>query len=162
MARFTSGEVAELWERRHAGEANRSIGRRMGRSGAAIRALVEASGGVRPAVRHRWTRQLSQTEREEISRGVAAGESLRVIAAGWVGRLRRSVASWVATVAGIGIELTQRIGRRGSGAGGPSGANWQPMDLCGSWSGRNSPFGGRRSRSRPGCVTPTTVWRRCR
>ena len=81
MARFTSGEVAEVWERRHAGEANRSIGRRLGRSGAAIRALVEASGGVRPAVRHRSMRQLSQTEREEISRGVAAGESLRVIAA---------------------------------------------------------------------------------
>ena len=86
MARFTVAEIGEVWERRHAGEANRSIGRRLGRSAASIRALVEASGGVRPAVRHRSRRHLSQREREEISRGVAAGESLRVIA----GRLKRA------------------------------------------------------------------------
>ena len=61
------------------GESNRSIGRRLGRSAGSIRAFVEASGGVRPAVRRRSIRQLSLVEREEISRGVAAGESLRVV-----------------------------------------------------------------------------------
>ena len=53
---------------------------RLGSSPASIRAFEEASGGVRPAVRHRSVRHLSLVEREEISRGVAASESLRVLA----------------------------------------------------------------------------------
>ena len=77
---LTEDEIAEVWERRKTGELNRSIGRRLGRSGASIRALVEAWGGVRPGVRYRSSRQLSATEREEISRGVATGVSLGVIA----------------------------------------------------------------------------------
>ena len=80
MAVFTDSERVEVWDRRQTGESNRSIGRRLGRSAASIRAFVEASGGVRPAVRHRSVRHLSLVEREEISRGVAAGESLRVLA----------------------------------------------------------------------------------
>ena len=80
MAVFTEAERVEVWDRRQAGESNRSIGRRLGRSGASIRAFVESSGGVRAAVRRRSARQLSLVEREEISRGVAAGESFRVLA----------------------------------------------------------------------------------
>jgi len=80
VAVFTESERVEVWDRRQAGEPNRSIGRRLGRSAASIRAFVEASGGVRPAVRHRPVRHLSLVEREEISRGVAAGESLRLLA----------------------------------------------------------------------------------
>ena len=88
MPRFSEVEVVEVWKRRQAGESNRSIGRRLGRSAGSIRAFVESSGGVRPLVRHRSARHLSLTEREEISRGVAAGESLTVIA----GRLGRDPA----------------------------------------------------------------------
>ena len=80
MAVFTELERVEVWDRRQAGESNRSIGRRLGRSAGSIRAFVEASGGVRPAVRRRSVRHLSLVEREEISRGVAAGESLRALA----------------------------------------------------------------------------------
>ena len=78
--RYSDVEVVEVWDRRQAGESNRSIGRSLGRSAAAIRALVEASGGVRPKQRCRSHRQLSLSEREEISRGLAAGESMRSIA----------------------------------------------------------------------------------
>ena len=42
--RFSEAEIVEVWGRRAAGELNRSIGRQLGRSGASIRALVEASG----------------------------------------------------------------------------------------------------------------------
>ena len=80
MAVFTESERVEVWDRRQAGESNRSIGRRLGRSAGSIRAFVEASGGVRPAARRRSVRHLSLVEREEISRGVAAGESLRLLA----------------------------------------------------------------------------------
>ena len=100
MPRFSEVEVVEVWDRRQAGESNRSIGRRLGRSAGSIRAFVESSGGVRPLVRHRSARHLSLTEREEISRGVAAGESLTVIA----GRLGRDPST-------ISRELARNGGR---------------------------------------------------
>ena len=80
MPRFTEVEVVEVWERRQAGESNRLIGRRLGRSAGSIRAFVESFGGVRPEPRRRSLRHLSLTEREEISRGIAAGEPLCAIA----------------------------------------------------------------------------------
>jgi hypothetical protein len=51
VAVLTEVERVEVWDRWQAGESNRSIGRRLGRLAASIRAFVEASGGVRPAVR---------------------------------------------------------------------------------------------------------------
>ncbi len=80
MVRFTEEERIEVWDRWQAGEANRLIGRDLGRSAASIRAFVESWGGVRPAPRRRSLHHLSLLEREEISRGVAAGESMRCIA----------------------------------------------------------------------------------
>jgi len=78
--RFTEAEIAEVWERRKTGEPTRSIARRLGRNGSSIRRLFEDAGGVRPAPRRRSVRHLSLHEREEISRGVARGESMRTIA----------------------------------------------------------------------------------
>ena len=98
--RFTEAEVVEVWERRHAGDATRSIARRLGRNGSSIRRLFEDAGGVRPAPRHRAQRHLSLREREEISRGVAAGDSLRVIAS----RLGRAAST-------ISRELARNGGR---------------------------------------------------
>ncbi len=71
----------EVWDRWQAGDAYRLIGRDLGRSAGSIRAFVESWGGVRPRVRLRSCRYLSLVEREEISRGVAAGEWLRMVAA---------------------------------------------------------------------------------
>ncbi len=47
--RFTEAEIAEVWERRKAGEPTRSIARRLGRNGSSIRRVFEDVGGVRPA-----------------------------------------------------------------------------------------------------------------
>ncbi len=112
--RFTEAEIAEVWERRKAGEPTRSIARRLGRNGSSIRRLFEDAGGVRPAPRTRSLRQLSLVEREEISRGVAAGESLRVIA----GRLGRAAST-------ISRELTRNGGRRRYRAHRADRAAWQ-------------------------------------
>jgi DNA-binding CsgD family transcriptional regulator len=79
VVRFSEAEVVEVWDRWQAGDANRLIGRDLGRSAASIRAFIESWGGVRPRVRRRSERHLSFDEREEISRGVAAGDSLRSI-----------------------------------------------------------------------------------
>jgi IS30 family transposase len=52
----------------------------MGKRGPSVRAFVLQSGGVKQPPRRRPARSLSAAEREEISRGVAAGDSCRVIA----------------------------------------------------------------------------------
>ena len=110
MALFSESERVEVWDRRQAGESNRSIGRRLGRSAASTRAFVEASGGVRPAVRHRSIRHLSLVEREEISRGIAAGESLRVLARR-LGRAPSTLSREVARNGGRGRYRAHRADR---------------------------------------------------
>ena len=80
MRRFCEGERVEVWDRWQSGESMRLIARRLGRGWSSVRTLIEDTGGVRPLPRRRSVRCLSLREREEISRGVAAGESLRVIA----------------------------------------------------------------------------------
>ncbi len=49
VARFSEEERVEVWDRWQACEANRLIGRDLGRSAASIRAFVESWGGVRPS-----------------------------------------------------------------------------------------------------------------
>lgn len=93
--RFTEAEITEVWERRQAGELTRLIARRLGRNGSSIRRLFEDAGGVRPARCHRAERNLSLVEREEISRGIAGGESLRQVA-GRLGRAPSTVSREVA------------------------------------------------------------------
>ncbi len=110
MARFTEAEIAEVWERRDAGEPTRLIARRLGRNGSSIRRLFEDAGGVRPAPRRRAVRHLSLQEREEISRGVARGESLRVIA-GRLGRAPSTVSREVARNGGRGRYRAHRADR---------------------------------------------------
>jgi len=108
--RFSEAEIVEVWERRAAGELNRSIGRQVGRSGASIRALIEASGGVRPVRRVRAVQHLSLVEREEISRGVAAGETVRSIAVG-LGRSASTVSRELARNGGCDRYRAHRADR---------------------------------------------------
>ena len=114
MRLFTEVERVEVWERRQAGEGNRSIGRRLGRSAGSIRAFVESSGGVRPPVRWRSSHHLSLTEREEVSRGVAAGDSSAVIGS----RLGRAPST-------ISRELARNGGRAGYRAHRADQLAWQ-------------------------------------
>jgi IS30 family transposase len=84
--RMSVAEKLEIWRLVRDGVSFRIIGRRLGRSDASIRKYVGLTGGVRPPKRSRAAICLSLREREEISRGLAAGESVRAIA----GRLRRA------------------------------------------------------------------------
>lgn len=77
---FTAAESAEVWDRWQRGEGLKLIGRVFGRTSSAIFAHLKPHGGIRPARRRRARRALSFNEREEISRGIAAGGSLRSIA----------------------------------------------------------------------------------
>ena len=78
---FSTAESAEVWDRWRRGEGLKLIGRVFDRSSGAIFEHLRPHGGIRPAPRRRSRRVLSLAEREEISRGVAAGVSLRSMAA---------------------------------------------------------------------------------
>jgi len=77
---FSAAESAEVWDRWQRGEALNLIGRVFDRSSGAIFAHLRPHGGIRPVPRRRSRRVLGMDEREEISRSVAAGVSLRSIA----------------------------------------------------------------------------------
>ena len=78
-----SPEVCDqLWSRLSSGMAAKPAARELGMSPGTVRAYLVRCGGIRPAAHSRAPCRLSLAEREEISRGLAAGVSVRVIAAG--------------------------------------------------------------------------------
>jgi transposase, IS30 family len=99
--KFTGDERAEIWDRIRAGESIPTIAESFGRYPSAVRKLLMATGGVRPRERHRSERNLSLDEREEISRGLATGSSLRSIAAR-LGRAPSTVSKEVLRNGGVG------------------------------------------------------------
>ena len=100
MRRLSELEKSEVWDRFEAGESQRSISRRLGRSPSSIRSHLLGSGFRRPLPGPEWSAlRLSLTEREEISRGLATGESLRGIAA-QLGRAGSTVSREVASNGG--------------------------------------------------------------
>ena len=77
---FTAAQSAELWERWKKGEGLKSIGRAFGKPSSCIFAHLRPSGGIMPPVRRRSRLALTMAEREEISRGIVEGQSVRAIA----------------------------------------------------------------------------------
>lgn len=73
-------ETAEVWRRWKAGEAPRDIARSMRRSNSSVHGWLRKAGGFAPSAPTRAATALSLHEREEISRGMSAGESMRSIA----------------------------------------------------------------------------------
>lgn len=82
----TAEQRAEIWDRWKRGESMHEIGRMFDRGHLSIQKILMATGGIRPPVRKRSILALTIDEREEISRGLVAGYSLRFIAY----RLKRS------------------------------------------------------------------------
>ena len=77
---LSAGQKRELWSRWKAGESLSEIGRALGKQPGSIHGVVASNGGYVPARRCRSLRVLSLAEREEISRGLAKGVSLRMVA----------------------------------------------------------------------------------
>ena len=137
---FTAAESAEVWDRWQRGEGLQAIGRVFGKTSSAIFAHLKPHGGIRPAPRRRSRRVLGMEEREEISRGIAAGVSLGLWREGLGERRRRSAASSGAMAASDGIAPRPRTSGRGTGRCDPSCASSHGVRSCGSW-------------SLPGCMT---------
>ena len=77
---FTAAEKPEVWDRGRRGESLHEIGRAFGKLSSSIHCQLAHTGGIRPQPRRRSRLALSLSEREEISRGIAADQSVRSIA----------------------------------------------------------------------------------
>ena len=77
---FTAAEKTALWDRWRRGESLKAIGRAFGKPSSSIHFQVSPHGGIRPAPRRRSRLALTLSERETISRGIAAHRSARSMA----------------------------------------------------------------------------------
>ena len=77
---LSAAQKGDMWRRWKAGQSLHEIGRAFGKEHSSIRCLVSRYGGFVPAVRRRSLLALTLREREEISRGIASGSSIREIA----------------------------------------------------------------------------------
>src|ERR1700722_3492356 len=78
--KLSSAQRADMGSRWKAGQSLNAIGRALGKDKQVIHFLLARRGGIAPPVRRRSVRALTLAEREGISRGIASGCSLRVIA----------------------------------------------------------------------------------
>jgi len=101
VVRLTVAEKALIEQRWRAGVPSKQIAREMGRAYRTVHDQVDRLRRRPPLPRARSGRQLRMAEREEISRGLASGDSLRCIAA----RLGRSPST-------VCREVTRNAGRR--------------------------------------------------
>ena len=93
-------EKSDIWRRWKAGETLHAIGRAFDKPHSSIRCLLLPRGGIPPAVRRRSRLALTRSEREDISRGIASGSSIREIAR----HLDRAAST-------VGREVTRHGGR---------------------------------------------------
>jgi IS30 family transposase len=77
---YTESQKALMWERWQKGESLQQIAQLFDRNHSSIQPILAATGGIRPAPRRRSRWALTLAEREEISRAVVTGHSIRSIA----------------------------------------------------------------------------------
>src|SRR5687767_4019388 len=78
--RFEIAELRQLWALWKQGETSEAIGGMLGRPQGSVYAVLARHGGVAPRERRRALRSLSLPDREEISRRLATGASIRAMA----------------------------------------------------------------------------------
>jgi IS30 family transposase len=77
---YTESQKALMWERWQKGDSLQQIAQLFDRNHTSVQGILVRTGGIRPAQRHRSRLALPLAEREEISRAVAAGHSIRSMA----------------------------------------------------------------------------------
>jgi len=110
---YTDSQRAMMWERWKAGWTLHQIGHLFDRPHTSIHNVLSRTGGIRPPERRRSKAALSLSEREEISRALVAGETLRWIAA----RIGRAPST-------VSRELKRNGGREGYRAAQADSAAW--------------------------------------
>ena len=99
-SRLSPTQETDVWKRWKAGQSLHAIGRVFGKPHTSIRHLLLPRGGIPPAVRRRSRLALTRSDREDISRGIASGSSIREIAR----HLDRAAST-------VGREVTRHGGR---------------------------------------------------
>ena len=99
--RLTPEAIDQVWLRLRAGQAAKPTARELGLCTGTVRGYLLRCGGIRPEPRRRGPSRLSLAEREEISRGLAAGQSIRAIATA-LGRAPSTVSREVSANGGPG------------------------------------------------------------
>src|SRR6202165_5679703 len=87
--RLSAIQRTDMWSRWKAGQSLHEIGRVFGKDHVSIQFMLAQHGGIAPASRRRSPLTLTLGEREDISRGIACGSSIRAIAKG----LQRAVSA---------------------------------------------------------------------
>ena len=110
---FTSAQKTEMWERWRRGESISSISRALDRrSKSGVQLILAQHGGIAPVARRRSARTLKLEEREEISRGLAAGLGIRAIARG-LGRSASTISREISRNGGARAYRATRADKRG-------------------------------------------------
>ena len=109
---FTAAQKSELWERWKSGQSAAAISRALDRKNkTGVERIVVVHGGIVPARRRRALAALRLEEREEISRGIAVGRSIRRIAQG-LGRASSTVSREIRRNGGSQAYRASRADRR--------------------------------------------------
>src|ERR1700688_2482889 len=87
--KLSAKQRTDMWSRWKVGQSWHEIGRAFGKDHVSIQFMLTQHGGIVPAVRRRSVATLRLAEREDISRGIASGSSMREIAKG----LQRTVST---------------------------------------------------------------------
>jgi IS30 family transposase len=98
---YSASQRALIWDRWRKGDTIHEIAGLFNRFHSSIHRILAETGGIRPAERHRSKSALTLAEREEISRSVAAGSSIRSIAA-LLGRAPSTISREVRRNGGLG------------------------------------------------------------
>jgi IS30 family transposase len=78
---YSESQKALMWERWRKGETIHQIAKLFDRGHSSIQRILSETGGIEPTHRHRAPQTLTLAEREEISRCLVMGLSIRSIAA---------------------------------------------------------------------------------
>lgn len=111
---YTESQKALMWDRWKAGDSLQQIAQLFDRNHSSIQRILAETGGIRPVARRRSRLALTQTEREEISRALAVGQSIRQIAL----RLERAPST-------VSREINRNGGRRSYRANQAEQAAWE-------------------------------------
>jgi IS30 family transposase len=110
---LSDAQKRQMWDRWRRGESIQQIADALGKHAGSIYWLAVSRGGFPPPERCRSSRVLGLVEREEISRGLAAGDSIRVIAS----RLERAPST-------VSREIARHGGRERYRAGSADERAW--------------------------------------
>ena len=108
---YSPAQRDQMWDRWRRGDSMGEIGRLFDRGHTSVYKVLAPTGGIRPPPRKRSRLALSLAEREEISRGLVAGRSIRAIGVA-LGRAPSTISREIARNAGAKLYRAAKADKR--------------------------------------------------